>query len=232
MNRRKMMWSNMGELQQLNMWGPCQQSVNDARRIPIDFGRQVGVRHWGSSATQALKNSIQKVTPCARSLGSWDSHVIYSVSIYLSIYLYIYLSIHPSIDRSIHPSIHTCMHACMQHACMRAYVHAYTHTFILDACIHTYMHTYIRTYIHACIYAHVFSCCCEGRCGRAVNSVHGQSVMTNVVAKTHTHIYVYIYTYVISIITFITFHLAAVCSCLCTRRSRPPRVQAATMPNP
>ena len=139
----------MGELQQLNMWGPCQQSVNDARRIPIDFGRQVGVRHWGSSATQALKNSIQKVTPCARSLGSWDSHVIYSVSIYLSIYLYIYLSIHPSIDRSIHPSIHTCMHACSMHACVHMYMLTHIHSFWMHAYIHTCIHTYVRTYMHA-----------------------------------------------------------------------------------
>jgi len=154
MNRRKMMWSNMGELQQLNMWGPCQQSVNDARRIPIDFGRQVGVRHWGSSATQALKNSIQKVTPCARSLGSWDSHVIYSVSIYLSIYLYIYLSIylsiHPSIDRSIHPSIHPSTHACMLHACMHMYMLTHIHSFWMHAYIHTCIHTYVHTCMHIC----------------------------------------------------------------------------------
>ena len=220
MNRRKMMWSNMGELQQLNMWGPCQQSVNDARRIPIDFGRQVGVRHWGSSATQALKNSIQKVTPCARSLGSWDSHVIYSVSIYLSIYL--------SIDPSIHPSTH----ACMLHACMHAYVHAYTHTFILDACIHTHMHTYIRTYIHACM--HICACIFMllRRSVRQGSEFCPWPISHDQCSRQNTHIYVYIYTYVISIITFITFHLAAVCSCLCTRRSRPPRVQAATMPNP
>ena len=100
-----------------------------------------------------------------------------------------YLSTYLSIYRSIHPSIHACMHA----ACMHAYVHAYIHSFWMHAYIHTCIHTYVRTYMHACIYAHVFSCCCEGRFGRAVNSVHGQSVMTNVVAKTHTYLCIHIY---------------------------------------
>ena len=83
------------------------------------------------------------------------------------------------------------MHACCMHACICTCLHTYMHLGCII--IHTCIHTYVRTYMHACLYAHVFSCCCEGRCGRAVNSVHGQSVMTNVVAKTHTYLCIHIY---------------------------------------